>query len=103
MKDLIKWLKTVPNNYLHFGDFDFSGIGIYLNEYKKHLNEKANFYVHDNIEKLIVKYGNRKVYDVQKINFDVNSITEKGLIKLIDTIHKHRKTLEQEVLINNKR
>lgn len=101
-RDLIKWLNTIPNNYLHFGDFDFSGIGIYMNEYKKYLKEKANFYVPDNIEKLIIKYGNRKGYDVQKINFDVNSITEKGLIKLIATIHKHRKGLEQEVLINNK-
>jgi hypothetical protein len=35
-KDLLKWLQTIPNSYVHFGDFDFSGIGIYMNEYKKH-------------------------------------------------------------------
>ena len=23
-KDLIKWLQSIPNNYLHFGDFDFA-------------------------------------------------------------------------------
>lgn len=34
-KDLIKWLQSIPNHYLHFGDFDFAGIGIYLNEFKK--------------------------------------------------------------------
>jgi hypothetical protein len=25
-------MKSVPNDYIHFGDFDISGIGIYLNE-----------------------------------------------------------------------
>ena len=23
-KDLVKWLQSIPNNYLHFGDFDFN-------------------------------------------------------------------------------
>ena len=31
-KDLLKWLQSIPNSYLHFGDFDLAGIGIYLNE-----------------------------------------------------------------------
>ena len=35
-KDLVKWLQTIPNNYLHFGDFDFAGLNIYINEFKKH-------------------------------------------------------------------
>ncbi|MCA6071324.1 MAG: hypothetical protein LE168_02900 [Endomicrobium sp.] len=52
-KDLIKWLQSIPNNYLHFGDFDFAGIGIYLNEYKKYLTDKAMFLIPENIEKFI--------------------------------------------------
>ena len=35
--DLIKWLQSIPNRYLHFGDLDFAGINIYLNEFKKYL------------------------------------------------------------------
>ena len=31
-KDLLKWLRSISNSYLHFGDFDFAGIGIYLND-----------------------------------------------------------------------
>ena len=98
-KDLIKWLKSIPNNYLHFGDFDFAGIGIYLNEFKKHLDEKALFFVPDNIEDLIKLNGNKKLYNEQKINFNAQLIKEESLLRLIKTIHKYRKGLEQELLI----
>jgi hypothetical protein len=98
-KDLIRWLKSIPNNYLHFGDFDFAGIGIYLNEFKNHLDEKAFFFVPDNIEDLIKLNGNKKLYNEQKINFNAQLIKEESLLRLIKTIHKYRKGLEQELLI----
>jgi hypothetical protein len=98
-KDLVKWLQSIPNDYLHFGDFDFAGIGIYLNEFKKHLTRNADFFVPENIDTLIADYGNKKRYDEQKINFDIKSIQEEKLLKLIATIHKYRKGLDQEILI----
>lgn len=100
-KDLIKWLQHIPNDYLHFGDFDLAGIGIYLNEFKKYLNEKATFYVPSNIDILLSNFGNRTRYNEQKKNFDENTIHEKRLIDLITIIHKHRKGLDQELLIEN--
>lgn len=100
-KDLIKWLQSIPNKYLHFGDFDIAGIGIYMNEYKKHLNERAVFFVPNNIEELIRINGNRKLYNEQKVNFRVELIEEEKLLKLIKTIHKYRKSLEQELLIQS--
>ncbi len=98
-KDLIKWLQSIQNKYLHFGDFDFAGIGIYLNEYKKHLAEKASFFVSENIDDLIREYGNTGRYNEQRINFDVRKISEPELLKLIDIIHNRRKGLDQEILI----
>jgi len=98
-KDLIKWLQSIPNHYIHFGDFDFSGIGIYLNEYKKHLNEKSSFFIPENIDKLIGKFGNRERYNIQKENFDSSKIEESELLALIQSIHKHRKGLDQEYFI----
>ena len=98
-KDLIKWLQFIPNNYLHFGDFDFAGIGIYLNEFKKHLADRTLYFVPENIDKLIVDFGNKKRYDEQKINFEVKSIREEKLLQLIDIIHKYKKGLDQEILI----
>ena len=98
-KDLIKWLQSIPNNYLHFGDFDFAGIGIYLNEFKKHLSDRTTFFIPENIDKLIADFGNKKRYDEQKINFEVKSISEENILQLINTIHKYRKGLDQEILI----
>jgi len=98
-KDLIKWLQSIPNNYLHFGDFDFAGIGIYLNEFKKYLSDRTTFFVPENIDKLIADFGNKKRYNEQKINFDTNNIKEDNLLKLIASIHKHKKGLDQEILI----
>jgi hypothetical protein len=51
-KDLIKWLLSIPNNYIHFGDFDFAGIGIYLNEINKHLADRTKFFIPDILKKL---------------------------------------------------
>lgn len=99
-KDLIKWLQSIPNNYLHFGDFDFAGIGIYLNEFNKHLADRTEFFVPDNIDKLIADFGNKKRYDEQKINFKIKSIQQEKLLQLIEIIHKYRKGLDQEFFIN---
>lgn len=98
-KDLIKWLHSIPNNYLHFGDFDFAGIGIYLNEFKKHLSERSTFFVPENISDLISENGNNQRYNQQKINFSIEKIQEEELLSLIKIIHKYKKGLDQEILI----
>ncbi len=98
-KDLIKWLQSIPNKYLHFGDFDFAGIGIYINEYKRHLTNRASFFVPEDVDELISKFGNRTRYNQQKINFSIKSIKEINLINLIKILHKHRRGLDQEILI----
>jgi len=99
-KDLMKWLQSIPNSYLHFGDFDLAGIGIYLNEFKKHLRNRTTFFVPENIEKLVADFGNRNRYNEQKTNFDLKSIREEQLLHLLKIIHKYRKGLDQEILIN---
>lgn len=98
-KDFIKWMKSIPNNYIHFGDFDMAGIGIYLNEYKKYLSEKASFFIPKNIKNDIRKKGNRKRYNDQKINFNIDKIEEPNLIDLILTINTEKKGLDQEYFI----
>jgi len=98
-KDLIKWLQSIPNNYIHFGDLDFAGISIYLNEYKKYLKIRSTFFIPENTENLIVDYGNRVLYDCQIENFDERNFDEIGLSKLLALIHKYKKGLEQEIFI----
>jgi hypothetical protein len=98
-KDLRRWLQSIANPYLHFGDFDFAGIGIYLNEYKKYLGNRASFFVPENMDEKIEKHGNKDLYAKQKINFDKDIITEEKLLKLIKLIHKYKKGLEQEIFV----
>jgi len=100
-KDQVKWLKKIPNNYLHFGDFDFAGIGIYLNEFRKHLGSKASFFIPENIDELIQKFGSLTRYNVQGINFNIDNIEEPNLLKLIGLIHRQKKGLDQEILIKS--
>ena len=98
-KDLISWLKAIPNKYFHFGDFDLAGIGIYLNEYKIHLQEQAEFFVPPDIQQLMHTFGNRQRYNNQIENFDSQKISEVPLIDLLKIIHEERKGLDQEYFI----
>lgn len=98
-KDFIKWMKSIPNNYLHFGDFDIAGIGIYINEYKCHLFNKASFFIPGNIEMAIKKNGNRGRYNNQKINFDIKKIQEPLIKNLIRILNSEKKGLDQEYYI----
>ena len=99
-QDMIKWLQSIPNNYLHFGDFDLAGIGIYINEYKQKLSNKSSFFIPENIDYLFSTYGNKARYDEQKATFDIIKIEEPELLHLIQLIHHYKKGLDQEVLIN---
>ncbi|WP_312076557.1 hypothetical protein [Chryseobacterium sp.] len=101
-KDLIKWLQSIPNHYVHFGDFDFAGISIYLSEYKKYLLEKASFFIPYNLESIIDKHGNTNRYNQQKINFAIENITEEKILVLIKVLHRYKKGLDQEILIQHK-
>ncbi|NME72970.1 DUF7281 domain-containing protein [Flammeovirga aprica] len=97
-KDLIQWLQSIPNSYLHYGDFDFEGIGIFQNEYQKYIGERASFFIPPNIEGLLQKYGNRNLYDLQ-LNKRKLSVEDERMKRLVDLFHHYKKCLEQEVLI----
>lgn len=96
-KDLINWLKTIPNNYMHFGDFDFEGIRIFRDEYWKHLGKRASFFIPEQIGELLSTYGNKALYDKQ---YKTNPKLELSpdLKELIHLFHQHKKCLEQEIL-----
>ena len=94
--DLRKWLCTIPNHYLHFGDFDLAGINIFLFEFQQYLGkERSSYLIPDDIESRL-KSGSQKRYDEQYNRFkDIKSdILELQL--LIDLIHRERKAYDQE-------
>ncbi|MEO7309908.1 MAG: hypothetical protein ABIX01_05900 [Chitinophagaceae bacterium] len=98
--DGIKWLQTITNDYLHFGDLDFSGINIYLNEYKKWLGKRASFFVPSNTAGLLHVHGNRELYNRQlSLAPDSILIEEENVRRLISLLHQHKMVLEQEAFI----
>lgn len=94
--DLRKWLSSIPNKYLHFGDFDLAGIQIFLSEFQKYLGmERASFLIPDDVSSRL-KHGSSKRYDEQCLRFkDVKSDIQE-LQQLIDLINKERKGYDQE-------
>jgi hypothetical protein len=100
--DLIKWLLSISNQYLHFGDLDFAGINIYQNEFKKRLQQRASFFVPGNTEALLQQFGNRELFNRQyNLSSDYLWLEETSMQELFGWIMKYKKVLEQEVFINS--
>ena len=94
--DLRRWLCTISNHYLHFGDFDLAGIHIFLFDFQQYLGkERASFLISGDIESRL-KSGSSKRYDEQYCRFkDIKSdVCE--IQQLIDLIHRERKAYDQE-------
>lgn len=98
--DLRKWLTSISNKYLHFGDFDLAGIHIFLSEFLKYLGEKQTYYlIPDDISSRL-KHGSTKRYDEQLLRFkEINTAIDE-LQQLIDLINRERKGYDQEGYIN---
>ncbi|MCF8233040.1 MAG: hypothetical protein K9J27_12735 [Bacteroidales bacterium] len=103
-KGLVSWLQQIPNSYLHFGDFDPAGLALYINEYRANLQEsRCRFFVPQDIEESIRNYGNRELYEKQynaTRNLDFQAYPE--IAPLASMIKKHRKGLEQEILLQDR-
>lgn len=94
-KDLLKWLQSIPNQYIHFGDLDLAGIVIYENEYYCHLGERASFFVPLDFEQRISE-GSLKRYNVQYNRFGNLDIKDLRLQNLLSCIHHYHKGYDQE-------
>lgn len=101
-KSAVRWLKRIPNNYLHFGDFDPAGIAIYCNEFLAELGEeRCRFFVPSNMESLI-KIGQTSLFDQQQQGWPPRcEINQPKLVKLIELINRYGKGAEQELLFIN--
>lgn len=94
-KDLRKWLMSIPNFYLHFGDFDLAGINIYLSEFYPYLENRCSFFIPSDINERL-RTGNLELYDKQYAKYKNLKAEDKHLQALIDLIHHYHRTYEQE-------
>lgn len=94
--DLRKWLCTIPNHYLHFGDFDLAGINIFLLEFQRYVGkERSSYLIPDDIA-CRLKAGSGKRYNEQYDRFKDMKSDDREIQRLIDLIHHERKGYDQE-------
>lgn len=101
-KTIRSWLKQIPNEYIHFGDFDPMGLQIYATEFRRHLPaSRCQFYYPPNLDELIGKFGKRELYEEQKVCLKtLDTLLFPELEPVVKLIKKYRKGLEQEILIS---
>lgn len=98
--DLLRWLLTVPNHYVHFGDFDLAGIHIFLSEFYRHLGPvRSEFLIPDDIYRRLPS-GSRERYDVQYAKFGAMPVADPRLQPLVEAIHREHKGYDQEGYIS---
>ena len=88
--DLREWLQSIPNRYVHFGDFDLAGISIFLNEFHAHLQDRSSFLIPDDIEARL-QNGSKERYQYQYHRFrglHTSTPAMQRLIDLINTVHR---------------
>ena len=94
-KDLIKWLQSIPNQYVHFGDLDLAGIAIYESEYYRHLGNKSSLFIPNDFEQRI-SCGNSERYNAQLPQYGKMKVEDKRVQPLLDCIHLYHKGYDQE-------
>lgn len=93
--DLRDWLKTIPNRYVHFGDFDLAGIHIFLTEFYPYLLSRASFLIPTDIEERLC-IGSMERYNAQLSKFRHLHCELPALQSLIDLINKYHRCYDQE-------
>lgn len=94
--DLRKWLTSIPNHYIHFGDYDLAGINIFLSEFQQYIGkDRSSFLIPDDIE-LRLKSGSKSRYDEQYNRFKDMKSDSQEIQHLIELIHQERKGYDQE-------
>ena len=93
--DLRRWLQTIPNRYVHFGDFDLAGINIFLTEFNVHLRHRSSFLIPDDIE-LRLQNGSAERYQAQYQRFNTLHTGISSVQRLIDMINTFHRCYDQE-------
>ena len=109
--DLVAWLKSIPNRYLHFGDFDLAGISIFLTEFRIPIDGtpdsggRTEFFIPDGIENLLAKGSPERYQDqIERFQTQVERLLslaphDTRLHRLVSLIHTHRRGYDQEGLL----
>lgn len=93
--DLRSWLLSIPNCYIHFGDFDLAGISIFLTEFYAYLGDRSSFLIPSDIE-LRLANGSLERYNDQYQRFKSLNTNIPEIQHLIDIINMYHRCYDQE-------
>ena len=97
-RDLVQWLKSIPNAYYHFGDLDLAGVNIFLTEFYARIGSRARFIIPTDARERLLK-GSTARYDDQYQHFRNMQITDARVQPLVDLIHECHRGYDQEGFI----
>ena len=98
-KDLRKWLLTIPNRYVHFGDFDLAGINIFLTEFQQFLDARSSLLIPSDIKRRL-QIGSHERYNSQLSRFRNLKCDDNEIQAIIDLINKYHRCYDQEGYID---
>ena len=98
--DLRNWLQLIPNDYLHFGDFDLAGMRIYETEFFKFLGNRASFFIPIDIESRLSN-GSTERYNTQYAKFKSYIPKDTRLLSLYEMIKHYHRCYDQEGYIDS--
>lgn len=93
--DIVRWLQSIGNKYVHFGDLDLAGIRIFLTEFHRYLGNRSSFLIPPGYEDRI-RHGSTDRYNDQLQSTKNMVIDDPHLQALADCIHKHHRGYDQE-------
>lgn len=99
--DLRSWLLSIPNHYIHFGDFDLAGINIFLTEFHAYLGERSSFLIPKDIKQRLAN-GSMERYNDQYHKFKDLKTDIPVLQALLDAINNYHRCYDQEGYIKIK-
>lgn len=98
--DLPSWLQTIPNSYVHFGDFDLAGIHIFMTEFHQKISHRSSFLIPTDIEKRL-QNGSQERYDNQFSKYGHLKCDDDRVQHLINLINKYHRCYDQEGYIQD--
>lgn len=98
--DLPSWLQTIPNGYVHFGDFDLAGVHIFLTEFHQKISHRSSFLIPTDIEKRL-QNGSQERYDNQFSKYGHLKSDDDRVQHLINLINKYHRCYDQEGYIQD--
>ena len=97
---VIRWLASMSGvSVIHAGDYDPIGLWDYL-RLKQAMPGRVELYVPSDLEKRIVKFGNRKILeDSEDRMIAVRRCADEAVLSVLSIIDRHGLGLEQESLL----